>query len=310
MKKKSFWYSIGVVAALLAAVGAVMYWGISRSPVPSNVPPPSTAGVTYTNDQYGYKVSLPQNWRGYSVVTAAWTGDPVEQGAAATTGPLVALRNPQWTAQHPYQDIPLMIFTLAQWADLQQGKFHIGAAPINPSLLAFNEKYVIALPARYNYAFPEGWQEVDRLLQNHAVRATHPVSSASLPADSQTLLCGGIANGSTEIIPETTRLFVNLPKAVYTDKDHNIVITTVNGTATANWISNGGPYGEAFPANDTCWSYYYEFDGQGRIDITSKSQMTGQPDYAAHFTIVRNTGTSSLHPANTSTRSAAAGIGY
>jgi len=36
---------------------------------------------------------------------------------------------------------------------LQQEKFHIGAAPINPSELGRNTKYVFALPARYNYAF-------------------------------------------------------------------------------------------------------------------------------------------------------------
>jgi hypothetical protein len=64
----------------------------------------------------------------------------------------------------PYQDIPIMIFTIAQWNDLQTDKFHIGAAPINPSELGRNNKYVFALPARYNFAYPEGFQEVEQIL--------------------------------------------------------------------------------------------------------------------------------------------------
>ena len=64
-----------------------------------------------------------------------------------------------------------MIFTLTEWNSLQQEKFHIGAAPIGPSELGRNAKYVFALPARYNYAFPQGFEEVDEILRSNPLRA-------------------------------------------------------------------------------------------------------------------------------------------
>jgi len=44
-----------------------------------------------------------------------------------------------------------MVFTLSQWDSLQKYKFHIGAAPIGPSELGRNTKYIFELPARYNF---------------------------------------------------------------------------------------------------------------------------------------------------------------
>jgi hypothetical protein len=64
-----------------------------------------------------------------------------------------------------------MVFTLAQWDSLQQGKFHIGAAPINPSELGRNTKYLFALPARYNYAFLVGFEEVAKILEGNPLQA-------------------------------------------------------------------------------------------------------------------------------------------
>ena len=55
-----------------------------------------------------------------------------------------------------------MVFTIEQWDQIQRGEWHIGAAPISPLDLGHNSRYVFALPARYNYAFPEGWEEVGR----------------------------------------------------------------------------------------------------------------------------------------------------
>ena len=44
------------------------------------------------------------------------------------------------------------------------------AAPINPGELGRNVKYVFALPARYNYAFPTGYQEVEKILEGKPLR--------------------------------------------------------------------------------------------------------------------------------------------
>ena len=84
---------------------------------------------------------------------------------------MVSIRHPQYTSQNLRQDVPIMVLTTAQWNSLQQGKFHIGAAPINPSELGHNSRYVFALPARYNYAFPTGYEEVEKILQGKPLQA-------------------------------------------------------------------------------------------------------------------------------------------
>jgi hypothetical protein len=75
------------------------------------------------------------------------------------------IRNPKWTAAKKYQDIPIMVFTIGQWDSMMRQEYSVGAAPIPPSELARNAQFVFALPARYNYAFPEGYKEVDEILQ-------------------------------------------------------------------------------------------------------------------------------------------------
>jgi hypothetical protein len=63
-----------------------------------------------------------------------------------------------------------MIFTLSQWKAMQQEEFHIGAAPFGPRELGRNSRYVFALPARYNYAFPAGYEEVEEILKGYPLQ--------------------------------------------------------------------------------------------------------------------------------------------
>ena len=74
-------------------------------------------------------------------------------GNTVETGPLISIRNPLWTAAIPRQDIPIMVFTLAQWETLQREEFSVGAAP-----------------ARYNYAFPVGFEEVEEILKGNPLQ--------------------------------------------------------------------------------------------------------------------------------------------
>jgi type II secretory pathway pseudopilin PulG len=124
-----------------------------------------TGSVLYRNAQYGFSFALPKSWSEYSIVTDVWQGD-APGGPQVAQGPIILIRHPDWTSENPRQDIPIMVFTYQQWETMQQGEFHIGAAPINPSELGRNNTYVFALPARYNYAFPAGYEEVDEILQN------------------------------------------------------------------------------------------------------------------------------------------------
>ena len=124
----------------------------------------------YSNTNYGFNFSLPNSWKGYSIINSTWEGLKIGGQNGETiveTGPLISIRHPQWSSQSPRQDIPIMVFTLTQWNSLQQGKFHIGAAPIGPSELGRNNKYIFALPARYNYSFPQGYEEVENILKGN-----------------------------------------------------------------------------------------------------------------------------------------------
>jgi len=138
---------------------------------PVNVPAATT--FNYQNTQYNFNFTLPMSWTGYSIVNTTWTGvTSTDNGEkTVTTGPIVSIRHPLWTAAVPRQDIPIMVFTVAQWNDLQADKFHIGAAPIGPSELGRNSKYIFALPARYNFAYPAGFEEVDTILQGKPLSA-------------------------------------------------------------------------------------------------------------------------------------------
>ncbi|MEL7655420.1 MAG: hypothetical protein AAGU75_05875, partial [Bacillota bacterium] len=61
---------------------------------------------------------------------------------------------------------PLMVFTPEQWQALREEGLSVGAAPIGPRKLGGNSRYIFAIPARYNYAFPAGYEEVEDILHN------------------------------------------------------------------------------------------------------------------------------------------------
>lgn len=127
----------------------------------------------YQNAQYGFSFDLPDSWKDYSVATEEWEGTDMADSASrqgAVTGPIINIRHPLWTAEKPRQDIPIMVFTLAQWTSLQNREFAVGAAPVPPSELGRNTNYVFALPARYNFAFLDGFEEVETILKDNPLK--------------------------------------------------------------------------------------------------------------------------------------------
>lgn len=125
----------------------------------------------YKNSIYGFSFYLPDDWKGYSTIEDSWEGYSLASSEvnqdATETGPLITLRHPDWEYKSPKQDIPIMVFTLMQWRNLGEDKFHIGAAPIGPTEIGRNSRYVFAIPARYNYSFYDGYEEVEYLLQKN-----------------------------------------------------------------------------------------------------------------------------------------------
>jgi hypothetical protein len=169
-------FSILFIIALALITARFVFWKNLATPdqvTENNILTSTTAKpvtLEYKNDQYGFTFSLPISWTGYTIINEIWTGYSTgsEGDKKFTAGPLISIRHPQWTEKTPRQDIPIMVFTISQWQDLQNDKFHIGAAPIGPNELGRNTKYVFALPARYNFAFPVGYEEVDKIIKNNS----------------------------------------------------------------------------------------------------------------------------------------------
>lgn len=123
--------------------------------------------LLYTNKQYGFTFTLPVSWTGFKIVESEWSG-MADDGSGRITekGPFLSIRSPKWTKAKPYQDIPIMVFTIKQWDAVQSEQIVVSAAPVPPSELGRNKSYVFALPARYNFAFPSGYEEVEKILAN------------------------------------------------------------------------------------------------------------------------------------------------
>jgi hypothetical protein len=188
MKKEHAYLASALALVILAGGGCIninySYQNPTTTPEkPVNNPPnnpstttPEEAQIEYKNNTYGFIVTLPSTWKGYKVVTEKWEGfvfnEDQTKNIKSTEGPKISIRHPKWTAKVHRQDIPILVFTIKQWNDLNSDTIHLDtAAPVLPSELARNSRYVFALPARYNFAYEEGYEEVDGLIQNKAVKA-------------------------------------------------------------------------------------------------------------------------------------------
>jgi hypothetical protein len=124
------------------------------------------SALIYTNEEFGFTFNLPISWEGYSVLNEKWTSNDESEA-----GTKLIIRHPQWTNEVPRQDIPILIFTHEQWKSIENEELSIGAAPIGPKELGQNSEYVFALPARYNFSFPEGHEEVDDIMESNPLKA-------------------------------------------------------------------------------------------------------------------------------------------
>jgi len=168
MKQNKF-LNVLVVVILVIIISITGYFlFIKKTPQVSPAPIQPETSIKYTNAQYGFDLSLPISWSGYSIVTTGWEGNMIDNKTnQSVSGPEFLVRHPLWTSENPRQDIPIMIFTLSQWDLVQQERLSLGAAPIPPSELGRNINYVFALPARYNFAFPTGFEEVEQIIASN-----------------------------------------------------------------------------------------------------------------------------------------------
>jgi hypothetical protein len=132
---------------------------------------PPAVSVQYNNNQYGFIFTLPADWKGFTTYTSGWTGTNVSSGNQEATGTIVYIRNPKWTKNNPYEDIPVMVFTLSQWQQVSSETMAVSAAPFPPTEYAQNKTYVFALPPRFDYDYRTGYQEVEGIVQNNPLQA-------------------------------------------------------------------------------------------------------------------------------------------
>jgi hypothetical protein len=117
---------------------------------------PSGLPLRYHHAQYDLTFFLPASWRGFSVLSQQWDGETyspaTDEMIVVGHGTIITLRHPQWTASAPYQDIPILVFTRAQWDALLHGKLW-------PSLFAggtmhelwHSQEYVFGISSRYTF---------------------------------------------------------------------------------------------------------------------------------------------------------------
>ena len=132
-----------------------------------------TKTIEYRNAEYGFSLTLPESWKGYRVLWSEWDGSVLTVDGTAERvlrGPRLQIRHPKWTEQNPREDMPIMIFTIAQW---NEGPV-VSAAPFGPAELGRNRKYVIAVPPRWDYDFAEGWEEAQKILTTESLHPFAP----------------------------------------------------------------------------------------------------------------------------------------
>lgn len=224
-----------------------------QTPVPQKPAGQSAQdSVVYKNFQYGFSFTLPTSWQGYSIITNNWEGLPIESGGnqAVEKGPMISIRHPLWTSENKRQDIPVMIFTLGQWNSLQEEKFHIGATPMGPREMGRNNGYVFALPARYNYAFPTGYEEVEQILNNKPLQVQNITVPVQTP-ESMIIVLGDyypLYKGNKWVYQGTGNEYASFSREVLFTEGNLAQTLEINGGADVTKILqiNGNTITEIF----------------------------------------------------------------
>jgi hypothetical protein len=143
-----------------SSISALLLVGCGSLNAPKH---PSDLPLRYHNARYGLTFFLPASWQGYSVLIQQWDA-PLSSADYQTEvgrerGPIIVFRHPQWKADEPHSDIPIVVFTRRQWDALRLERFSPHACG-SIGELCHNPKYVFGV---WNNAFSaselQGWRE-------------------------------------------------------------------------------------------------------------------------------------------------------
>ena len=122
--------------------------------------------VRYDNAQYGLRLYLPADWKGFSVLTNQWVGQPVDPANSVAHGSVMVLRHPLWTTNSPREDIPIMVFTRKQWEEDHAEKFIIEAGGLDEEV-SHNGSYVFAIWSRFTFDELPGSEEAGKTVEEN-----------------------------------------------------------------------------------------------------------------------------------------------
>lgn len=132
---------------------------------------PIPTPIVYHNTQYGFCFLLPADWKGYTIVMETWNGTVLD-APKTESGPQLLIRNPKWTKDDPWQDIPILIFTPSQWKLVAAENLAVSAAPIGPAKLGQNKSYAFALPPRWmGFTDAKGQDELRTFMSQNPLEA-------------------------------------------------------------------------------------------------------------------------------------------
>lgn len=169
----------GTVPRTVAGIGAGVVPPNQCAPIPVIERSDVAKRAIYVNRQYGFTFSLPPAWRGFRVLACRWDGQRSESHDWEQ-GPLLLIRHPLYTDENPREDIPIMVFTAAQWPAVNNSDLDsalvVSAAPFPPEEIGRNRKYVFALPPRFSYDELDGVEEVLEILRGTPLRPIQTIS--------------------------------------------------------------------------------------------------------------------------------------
>lgn len=170
MKKN---YIMGAILICISIVVAyVIFLTITQNPqqitTPNNTTIPEAPIVPktttlYTNNIYGFELTLPIAWSGYSTTE-------VQKDTKQGTYFEVDIKHPQSTKENPRMEIPILAIPIETWntwypQDNPESGQHPFAAPIPATERGRNTQYVFATAPRYNFSYLLGWEEVDEIVK-------------------------------------------------------------------------------------------------------------------------------------------------
>ena len=133
---------------------------------------PSDLPLRYHNAQYNFTFFLPADWKGYSVLIQEWSAElhsaDYQTVVGTEHGPMILLRNPHWTVNDPYQDIPIIVFTREQWGFGRPQRLFVGAGGVEDEI-SHNAKYVFVINSRHNWRELKGWAETGKIVRQNVV---------------------------------------------------------------------------------------------------------------------------------------------